>query len=133
MWSRDEFFFNHYAYGAIGEWMYRVMAGIDTDEAEEGAGFRHLVIWPRMGGGLSYTDAVHETVYAGPRPLGGQRAQEDFTACRNPGQHQCIHTPRPCSSCGGSRWTGISAMEGFMEANTGSWMYRIVFKQQMTD
>ena len=25
--------FNHYAYGAIGEWMYRVMAGIEIDEA----------------------------------------------------------------------------------------------------
>ena len=23
--------FNHYAYGAIGEWMYRVMAGIELD------------------------------------------------------------------------------------------------------
>ena len=28
--------FNHYAYGAIGEWMYRVMAGIEIDEAAPG-------------------------------------------------------------------------------------------------
>ena len=25
--------FNHYAYGAIGDWMYRVVAGLDTDES----------------------------------------------------------------------------------------------------
>ena len=25
--------FNHYAYGAVGDWMYRVMAGIDIDPA----------------------------------------------------------------------------------------------------
>ena len=33
MWSPGMNSFNHYAYGAIGEWMYRVMAGIETDEA----------------------------------------------------------------------------------------------------
>ncbi len=28
--------FNHYAYGAIGDWMYRVMVGIDTEEDRPG-------------------------------------------------------------------------------------------------
>ena len=28
--------FNHYAYGAVGEWMYKYMAGIDTDEEKPG-------------------------------------------------------------------------------------------------
>src|SRR4030095_7450439 len=28
--------FNHYAYGAIGEWMYRMMAGLEIDEAKPG-------------------------------------------------------------------------------------------------
>ena len=30
-WSKHMNSFNHYAYGAIGDWMYRVMAGIDLD------------------------------------------------------------------------------------------------------
>jgi alpha-L-rhamnosidase len=38
--------FNHYAYGAVGEWMYRYMAGIDTDEA--GPGFRHILLKPEL-------------------------------------------------------------------------------------
>ncbi|MDR2037106.1 MAG: glycoside hydrolase family 78 protein [Bacteroidales bacterium] len=36
--------FNHYAYGVVGEWMYRYMAGID--QAKESAGFKHIVLRP---------------------------------------------------------------------------------------
>ena len=32
--------FNHYAYGAIGDWMYRVITGIDT--YEDGVGYKHI-------------------------------------------------------------------------------------------
>ena len=39
--------FNHYAYGAIGDWMYRVMAGIEIDEAAPG--YKHVLIQPRPG------------------------------------------------------------------------------------
>jgi len=39
--------FNHYAYGAIGEWMYRVMAGIEIDPAAPG--YRHTLIQPGPG------------------------------------------------------------------------------------
>ena len=35
--------FSHYAFGAVMEWAYRVLAGIDT----EGAGYRTIVIRPR--------------------------------------------------------------------------------------
>jgi alpha-L-rhamnosidase len=53
--------FNHYAYGAIGEWMYRVMAGLDVDEAEPG--YKHILIQPRPGGGLASVSAAHDTPY----------------------------------------------------------------------
>jgi alpha-L-rhamnosidase len=53
--------FNHYAYGAIGDWMYRVMAGIDTDEAAPG--YKHILIQPRPGGGFTDVRASHETPY----------------------------------------------------------------------
>ena len=36
--------FNHYAYGAVGEWLYSGVAGIKTDE--EQAGFKHSWIQP---------------------------------------------------------------------------------------
>jgi alpha-L-rhamnosidase len=53
--------FNHYAYGAIGDWMYRVIAGINTDESA--AGFHKIIIAPHPGGKLSSTQAELETMY----------------------------------------------------------------------
>ncbi len=42
--------FNHYAYGAVGEWMYDVMAGINIDPNEPG--YKHVLIKPQPGGRL---------------------------------------------------------------------------------
>jgi alpha-L-rhamnosidase len=53
--------FNHYAYGAIGEWMYRVMAGIQIDESAPG--YKHVLIEPRPGGGFTSVKASHESPY----------------------------------------------------------------------
>jgi alpha-L-rhamnosidase len=53
--------YNHYAYGAIGDWMYRVIAGIDT--REEGVGYKEIIIKPVIGGGLTFANADYETCY----------------------------------------------------------------------
>jgi alpha-L-rhamnosidase len=53
--------FNHYAYGAIGDWLYRVVAGIDTYEG--GAGYKHVRIQPHIGGNLTYANADFQTHY----------------------------------------------------------------------
>ncbi|MBC7509041.1 MAG: family 78 glycoside hydrolase catalytic domain [Ferruginibacter sp.] len=44
--------FNHYAYGAIGDWMYRVVAGIDTDDSEDGVGYKKIIIRPHVDGAI---------------------------------------------------------------------------------
>jgi alpha-L-rhamnosidase len=36
--------FNHYSYGAVSEWMYRFMAGIEADESAPG--FKHFILQP---------------------------------------------------------------------------------------
>ena len=53
--------FNHYAYGAIGDWMYRVVAGIDTYESAPG--YKKIKIRPHIGGGLTDVAARYETDY----------------------------------------------------------------------
>jgi len=53
--------FNHYSYGAIGDWMYRVVAGVDT--YEDGVGYKHSRIYPHPGGGLTEAEARLETGY----------------------------------------------------------------------
>ena len=53
--------FNHYSYGAIGDWMYRVMVGLDTYEDEPG--YKHIRVMPHPGGGFSRAAASLETYY----------------------------------------------------------------------
>ena len=53
--------FNHYAYGAIGDWMYRVMAGLEIDEAAPG--YKRAFVQPRPGGGFTSAKAIHDTPY----------------------------------------------------------------------
>ncbi len=53
--------FNHYAYGAIGDWMYRVMVGVDT--YDDGPGYKHIKIHPHIGGGLTQASASLKTYY----------------------------------------------------------------------
>ena len=53
--------FNHYAYGAIGDWMYRVMAGMDT--YTDGPGYKHIKIMPHPGGGFTSANADLQTYY----------------------------------------------------------------------
>ena len=53
--------FNHYAYGAIGDWMYRVVAGIDTDP--DGPGYKKIRIRPDIQKGLTHASATLDTYY----------------------------------------------------------------------
>lgn len=53
--------FNHYAYGAIGEWLYRYVAGMDIDP--ETPGYKHILLAPHFGGGLTTADAEFNSLY----------------------------------------------------------------------
>lgn len=53
--------FNHYAYGAIGDWMYQVVAGIEVDP--RAPGYKHIFIQPQPGGGLTRARASHNSLY----------------------------------------------------------------------
>ena len=53
--------FNHYAYGAIGEWLYQYVAGINIDP--EHPGYKHILLVPHPGGGLTNANAEFESLY----------------------------------------------------------------------
>ncbi len=53
--------FNHYAYGAVAEWLHRTVAGIAPDPDQPG--YRHVLIAPRPGGGLTHASAELESRY----------------------------------------------------------------------
>lgn len=60
-WSTEMNSFNHYAYGAVGEWLYRVVAGIATDEAKPG--YKHSIMRPQPGGGVTWARASLASMY----------------------------------------------------------------------
>ncbi len=51
--------FNHYAYGAIGDWMYRVSAGLE----EKSPGYKEILVQPHLTKRLEYSKASFESPY----------------------------------------------------------------------
>lgn len=53
--------FNHYAYGAIGNWMYTTIAGINLEESKPG--YKHIIINPQPGGSLTNAKGSFQSLY----------------------------------------------------------------------
>ena len=51
--------FNHYAFGAVADWLHRTVGGLTPAEP----GYRCIAIRPRPGGGLRHASARHLTPY----------------------------------------------------------------------
>jgi alpha-L-rhamnosidase len=51
--------FNHYALGAIADFLHRSVGGLAPDEP----GYRTFTVAPRPGGGLSHCSTRHDTPY----------------------------------------------------------------------
>ena len=67
-WTHDRGFqdqgmnsFNHYAYGAVGAWMYAVIGGIDLDSDQPG--YKHIIMHPQPGGGITYAKTGLHSMY----------------------------------------------------------------------
>jgi alpha-L-rhamnosidase len=52
--------FNHYSLGSVGEWLYRYVAGIDTDPDQPG--FAHILMHPHPGPGLTHAAATFDSI-----------------------------------------------------------------------
>ncbi|MBL8028590.1 MAG: family 78 glycoside hydrolase catalytic domain [Fibrobacteres bacterium] len=90
-WTKEKGFgdasmnsFNHYAYGAIGEWMYATVAGLDLDP--EIPGYKHLLLHPTPGEGLTHAFAElktrHGTAFSGWK-ITGNKITYKFTIPAN--------------------------------------------------
>ena len=59
MWSTDMNSFNHYAYGAVADWMYGAAAGINSDP--DRPGFEHIIFRPVTDRQLDFVKASIDT------------------------------------------------------------------------
>ncbi len=70
--------FNHYSFGSVAEYLYRYVAGIDTDAP----GFRSMVIQPSVAAGLTWAragyDSISGRVSSAWKIDGGRRFQLDI-------------------------------------------------------
>jgi len=52
--------FNHWAFGAVGEWMWRHIGGMNPDAAHPG--WKHFHVQPIPGGGVTWTQASYDSI-----------------------------------------------------------------------
>jgi alpha-L-rhamnosidase len=99
-WTHDKGFsdtgmnsFNHYAFGAIGDWLYQTVAGIGLDESRPS--YKHIVIKPISGGGLTWArgryKSVHGVIESSWRIEDGERFKLDVTI--PPNTTATVHLP----------------------------------------
>ena len=53
--------FNHYAAGAVGQWMVNHQLGVSSDE--DVPGFKHFILQPSYGGTITFTKGYYDSVY----------------------------------------------------------------------
>jgi len=119
--------FNHYSLGSVGEWMFRFMGGIETDQ--NNPGFKHAIIRPRPGGTLKWVKAQHTSMY-GPIKSEWQLTDDgqfildvvippNTTATVNvPGEQVNVNESGGCEF--------IAVVEGCSQFHVGSGAYRFV-------
>lgn len=79
MWSPDMNSFNHYAYGAVGDWLYRVVLGMEPDERDPG--YHHSIISPQTGDAFDFAEGAYESVY-GTLKVRWEKGKEDKSVRR---------------------------------------------------
>jgi alpha-L-rhamnosidase len=52
--------FNHWALGAVGEWMWRAIIGINPDDS--GPGFKRFIVRPQPGGSLTWARGTYRSI-----------------------------------------------------------------------
>jgi len=65
--------FNHYAYGAVGDWFYRRICGLEAVQP----GYRHFVVAPQPDRRFTFAEARHESPY-GPIAVRWDMNGSDF-------------------------------------------------------
>lgn len=126
MWSPDMNSFNHYAYGAIADWLYGVVAGLDTDP--DMPGFKRILMRPQPGGGLTYAQAEYKSLYGKAAikwAIEGDNMVVDIEVPHNTTAHVVLPAAVPEVIEGDD--VTFTACCGGSEAELGSGVYRFVY------
>ncbi len=131
MWSPNMNSFNHYAYGAIGEWLYRVVAGLEIDESEPA--YRHSIIAPRIGGDLSWVKGTFLSLYGEVEShwkvekISAQGVRSVALRVKIPANTRSTIRLMDGASLVDSDTLSFTERDGVLEAETGSGSYTVRF------
>jgi len=125
--------YNHYAYGAVGEWMYAHVAGIDMDA--DVPAWKRIVIRPTVGGGLTHAHGEHTTI-RGKVASGWKLANGVLTLDVEIPVHATalVHVPaaaveavkeggKPASSAAGVKFVGMRDGAAVFEVGAGRYKF----------
>jgi len=128
--------FNHYAFGAIGDWLYRVTAGLNVDPQRPG--YARILFRPRPGGSLTAAAAHLDTPY-GRAASGWTRAAGELvvTITVPPNAEGEVHLPaataeavteggRPLSQAEGIEAVRSEAGAVVVSVGAGTYVFRVV-------
>lgn len=140
MWSPDMNSFNHYAYGAIGDWLYRVVLGIDTDE--KAPGYRRSVIAPKTGNALSWAEGSYQSIYGTirvrweRRPVSEGLCEIELTVRVPENTTACIRLEDGARLCTREQDAGrkgqtlqFQRQDGILTAETGSGVWNVCYRK----
>ncbi len=102
---------NHYAYGAIGDWLYRYVVGLST--SADDPGYKTSVIKPHIGGGLTYANVEFESLY-GMIKCGWKIVEKSlFVNVSIPGNTRAIvHLPISVGGVVSESGNSVSSLDG---------------------
>lgn len=125
-WTKDKGFqdkgmnsFNHYAYGAVGDWLYQVVAGIEIDPLRPA--YKHILLQPQPGGKLTTVSASHRSPHgtvASSWRLGENTFEWDVTV--PPNTTATARFPVPAGAVIQEGGSPIAESPGITAAKSGS-------------
>ncbi|MEV0155792.1 family 78 glycoside hydrolase catalytic domain [Micromonospora sp. NPDC050686] len=128
--------FNHYAYGAVGDWMYRTVAGIQPDPRNPG--YAHVTIAPRPGGNLTWARASYRSMHGvistdwklderGDMRLNVAVPANTTATVRiaAPWRHAVTEGGRPAEQADGVRFVELDGGAAVYEIGSGSYAFAV--------
>jgi len=124
MWSASMNSFNHYAYGAVADFIFSTVAGIDT--SEEAPGFKKITFAPKPGGGLAFAAADYDSLY-GKAAIKWEKANSKIKISVRIPHNTTAELVLPLASAG--EYSGIKFAEVFegAKAELGSGKYEFEY------
>ena len=111
--------FNHFALGAVGQWMYEFQLGITTDHGRGEAGYKHFVLQPTAAWTFTSLEGSYESNYGTIRSAWtaekGRMTSYDCTVPAN--TEATLYLPvgdsvTSCGTCEGAAFLGFTTRNG---------------------